>query len=222
MRDFNKGLGNTDQSQSLRTTKAPWASDTPISVFTFLLNEVSRKLKTLDLAAKGNDMELFHFFHFLSAGPHIISQVRHKLKNKFESLKELILRRNLSLSSKAKSKQVENLQNNVIREYPPKDGHESNRQLNVIARAILICKDLVNLWKDIGYYEIVHDINDLSRDSKAFRSNWTRIDLSHLSINPERHMKTTNLWDFLRSYIGDKNGHYYFLEAMGNYYYKDI
>ncbi|CAG8532296.1 9604_t:CDS:2, partial [Dentiscutata heterogama] len=38
------------------------------------------------------------------------------------------------------------------------------------------------------------------------------------AINPERNMKTNNLWDFLRLYIGDKNDHYYFLEAMGNYY----
>ncbi|CAG8599419.1 22856_t:CDS:2 [Dentiscutata erythropus] len=31
-------------------------------------------------------------------------------------------------------------------------------------------------------------------------------------------MKTNNLWDFLRLYIGDKDDHYYFLEAMGNHY----
>ncbi|RIB28550.1 hypothetical protein C2G38_2157639 [Gigaspora rosea] len=288
-RDYNKGLGNTDQVHSSQTTKAPWASDTPISVFTFLLNEASRKLKTLDLVAKGNDMELFHF---LSAGPHIISQARQKLKNNFESLKELILRwKFIPFPPRPKSKQVENLQNNVTEEYPPKDGHENNRQLNVIARAILICKDLVNLWKDIGYYEIVHDVNDLVMQGAVLilfppipSYDWNRpdtkgviqrlselielgFDLSHLvildilqlfehrlsdigktimdsfvkircrtdeskpkfyidiltgAINPERHMKTTNLWDFLRSYIGEKNDHYYFLEAMGNYYYKDI
>ena len=32
-------------------------------------------------------------------------------------------------------------------EYPSKDGYENNRQLNVIARAILIQKDLVRFWK---------------------------------------------------------------------------
>src|SRR5581483_5478870 len=46
-------------------------------------------------------------------------------------------------------------------EYPSKDGFENNRQLNVIARGILIHPDLVNLWKQIRYYEICHDVNDL-------------------------------------------------------------
>ena len=46
-------------------------------------------------------------------------------------------------------------------EYPSKDGFENNRQLNVIARGILIHPDLVNLWKQIGYYEICNDVNDL-------------------------------------------------------------
>ncbi|RIA95179.1 hypothetical protein C1645_817025 [Glomus cerebriforme] len=39
-------------------------------------------------------------------------------------------------------------------EYPPQDGYENNRQLNVIARAVIIHPDLVNMWKNIGYYEI--------------------------------------------------------------------
>src|SRR5438034_1078968 len=41
----------------------------------------------------------------------------------------------------------------IPEEYPSKDGFENNRQLNVIARRILIHPDLVNLWKQIGYYE---------------------------------------------------------------------
>ncbi|CAG8812247.1 13994_t:CDS:2, partial [Cetraspora pellucida] len=45
--------------------------------------------------------------------------------------------------------------------FPPKEGYENNRQLNLIARTILICKDLVLLWKKIGYYEICEDFNDL-------------------------------------------------------------
>ena len=44
-------------------------------------------------------------------------------------------------------------------EYPSKDGFDNNRQLNVIARGILIHPDLVNLWKQIGYYEICNDVN---------------------------------------------------------------
>ncbi|CAG8766158.1 1417_t:CDS:2, partial [Cetraspora pellucida] len=45
-----------------------------------------------------------------------------------------------------------NQENNtsISEEYSPKDGHENNRQLDVIARSILICKDIVNLWKKIG------------------------------------------------------------------------
>ncbi|CAG8677825.1 2458_t:CDS:1, partial [Scutellospora calospora] len=46
------------------------------------------------------------------------------------------------------------------------------------------------------------------------------IDILTGAINPERNVKTTNLWDFLRSYIGEK-GDQYFLKAMENYYYKD-
>ena len=46
-------------------------------------------------------------------------------------------------------------------EYPPKYGYENSRQLNVVTRAILIHPDLVTLWKDIGYYEICSDVNEL-------------------------------------------------------------
>ncbi|CAI2199249.1 14525_t:CDS:1, partial [Funneliformis geosporum] len=37
----------------------------------------------------------------------------------------------------------------------------NSRQLNVVARAILIHPDLVTLWKEIGYYEICNDVNEL-------------------------------------------------------------
>ncbi|CAG8791692.1 5536_t:CDS:2, partial [Cetraspora pellucida] len=46
-------------------------------------------------------------------------------------------------------------------ECAPNDGFESNRQLNITERAILIHKDLVNLWKQIGYYEICNEVNNL-------------------------------------------------------------
>src|SRR6185369_9967603 len=46
-------------------------------------------------------------------------------------------------------------------DYPPSDGYENVRQLNVIARAILIYPKLVNVWKKNGYHEIVNDVNDL-------------------------------------------------------------
>ncbi|CAI2193968.1 15423_t:CDS:1, partial [Funneliformis geosporum] len=37
----------------------------------------------------------------------------------------------------------------------------NSRQLNVVARAILIHPDLVKLWKEIDYYEICSDVNEL-------------------------------------------------------------
>ncbi|CAG8753098.1 7205_t:CDS:1, partial [Funneliformis mosseae] len=49
----------------------------------------------------------------------------------------------------------------VPEEYPSKDGFENNRQLNAIARAILLDASLVHLWKEIGYTEICDDTNDL-------------------------------------------------------------
>ncbi|CAG8796964.1 3967_t:CDS:2 [Gigaspora margarita] len=112
----------------------------------------------------------------------------------------------------------------------------------VMRAADSLMRSLVQ-YKFAKFGELMKGYRYQSRVSKVFRSNWTQIDLSHLvildilqpfehrlsdidiltgAINPECHMKTTNLWDFLRSYIGDKNGHYYFLEAMGNYYYKEF
>ncbi|CAG8759684.1 16100_t:CDS:1, partial [Cetraspora pellucida] len=41
---------------------------------------------------------------------------------------------------------------NIPEEYPPKDSYKNNRQLNIIASIILVCKHLVLFWKQIGYY----------------------------------------------------------------------
>ena len=49
----------------------------------------------------------------------------------------------------------------MLDEHPSKDGFENNRQLNVIAWGILIHSDLVNLLKQIGYYEIAMMLSDL-------------------------------------------------------------
>ena len=53
------------------------------------------------------------------------------------------------------------MQSRAHEDYPPKDGYENSRQLNVVARAILIYPDMVNLWKEIGYHEICSDVNEL-------------------------------------------------------------
>jgi hypothetical protein len=52
------------------------------------------------------------------------------------------------------------MQTRAYEEYPPKDGYENSRQLNVVARAILIHPDLVHMWKKISYYEISDDVDE--------------------------------------------------------------
>ncbi|RGB40232.1 hypothetical protein C1646_753606 [Rhizophagus diaphanus] len=56
---------------------------------------------------------------------------------------------------------IQLIQDRAQEDYPPKDGYENSRQLNVIARAILIYPDLVYMRKEIEYYEICSDVNDL-------------------------------------------------------------
>ncbi|CAG8736607.1 4291_t:CDS:1, partial [Acaulospora morrowiae] len=121
----------------------------------------SNQLNIKELAPKGNDMELFHF---LSAGPHVISKAPVILSKNKGLIEELI--REMKFipfppRPKPQRSDSHHLSTNVPEEYPPKDGYENSRQLNVIARAILICKDLVVLWKEIGYYQICSDVNDL-------------------------------------------------------------
>jgi hypothetical protein len=45
--------------------------------------------------------------------------------------------------------------------YLQRDGYEGIQQLNLIARAIIICPDLVKMWKQIGYDEICIHYNSL-------------------------------------------------------------
>ena len=117
------------------------------------------------LPLKGNDMELFHF---LSAGPHVINYAPGMLRKNLKYIEELILEHKFTpFPPRPKLPQLD-LNNDphnhhppIPEEYPPKDGYENNRQLNVIARAILIYPDLINLWKMIEYNEICNDLNDL-------------------------------------------------------------
>src|ERR1043166_1698154 len=75
--------GNSPQNQ-----KPSWASDLPLQVFTYLLNESLNILGEYNLVLKGNDMELFHF---LTAGPLAINFVPPILYKNLESIKDLIL-----------------------------------------------------------------------------------------------------------------------------------
>jgi len=47
------------------------------------------------------------------------------------------------------------------KEYPAKDEFENNKQLNIIARAILIYPKIVEFWKQVGYHDICKDVNNL-------------------------------------------------------------
>lgn len=129
-----------------------WASDLPFPVYVFLLTEGYEKFSP-DFYEKGNDME---FFHFLSGGPQQIDLASAVLERNKGKIKDLILEKKFTpFPPRPQSEQL------PTDDYPAQDGYENNRQLNVIARAILIDKELVNLWKKIGYSEICEDMNDL-------------------------------------------------------------
>src|SRR5207248_9074567 len=70
--EHNVGQLDADRNRAFQQKiKSPWASNLPITVFTYLLDEGYEQLSNAneDLSSKGNDMELFRF---LSAGPHVI------------------------------------------------------------------------------------------------------------------------------------------------------
>lgn len=142
-------------------TKSSWASNLPIMVFTYLLNEGYKQLSTdsEELPSKGNDMELFHF---LSAGPHVINNAHAIMKKNSKYIEDLILKKRfIPFPQRPKALLNSDQHPYIHEEYPSKDGFENNRQLNVIARGILLHPYLVNLWKQIGYHEICNDLNDL-------------------------------------------------------------
>ncbi|GES73901.1 hypothetical protein GLOIN_2v1817420 [Rhizophagus clarus] len=144
---------------------SPWASNLHLPVFTKLITEGYNTLNDQDLTIKGNDMELFHF---LSAGPLVINDAPQKLLQNINHIEDLILKKKfVPFPPRPKPiyedtiEYIQSMQARAHEDYPPKDGYENNRQLNVIARAILIHPDLVNLWKKIGYHEICSDVNEL-------------------------------------------------------------
>jgi hypothetical protein len=145
--------------------KSPWASNLTLPIFTQLITEGFNIFNNPNPALKGNDMELFHF---LSAGPLDINQAPQKLSKYFDEIKDLILNKKfIPFPPRPKPahedtvEYIQLMQARAHEEYPPKDGFENSRQLNVVARAILIQSDLVILWKKIGYHEICSDVNEL-------------------------------------------------------------
>ncbi|CAG8555186.1 9308_t:CDS:1, partial [Scutellospora calospora] len=170
-----------------KKARVPWASDLPLPVFTYFLTVAQTKFKPQELYLKGNDMELFHFF---SAGPHVIKDAPNILQKNMGSIEDLILHKKFIPFPPRPSRKFTDLCTppNIPEEYPSKDGYENNRQLNVIARAILICKNLVSLWKKIGYHEICGDVNDLVIQGQCllffppnFSAEWTLPDISTIN-----------------------------------------
>src|SRR3989440_5920193 len=168
--ESNVGQLDIDRIRAFQQkVKSPWASNLPITVFTYLLNEGYKQLTSAneDLPSKGNDMELFHF---LSAGNQVINVAPSILRKNLKDIEYLILNKRFTpFPPRPKSLQLDLTLNSdphihqppIPEESPSKDGYENNRQLNIIARGILIHPGLVNLWKQIEYYEICDDVNDL-------------------------------------------------------------
>ncbi|RIA96688.1 hypothetical protein C1645_871869 [Glomus cerebriforme] len=154
---------NHDRTRDFRGRS--WASDLPYLVFEKLINEGYKRLNDKNLPIRGNDMELFHF---LSAGPLVIEHAPLRLLQNLDKIKDLILNQKFipfpprkKLIYEDTVEYIQLTQTRAHENYPPRDGHENSRQLNVIARAILIHPNLVNMWKKIGYHEICDNLNEL-------------------------------------------------------------
>jgi len=129
-----------------------------------LLKE-ARELYGPDLPLKGNDIESFHF---LTGGPLPINLAPGKLNENLEGIKDLILNKKFvpfpprpTILFEDTIEYQKEMQIINCEKYPAKDGFENNKQLNIIARAILIYPEIVELWKQIGYHDICIDVNNL-------------------------------------------------------------
>jgi len=91
-------------------------------------------------------------FYYLSGGPLGTSQSIVEIQENLDEIKELIRVYKFA-------------------PFPPRpgirnpcdvsDGYTDVLQWNIIARSILICPELVSLWKENGYHEVVTDTNDI-------------------------------------------------------------
>ncbi|CAG8464906.1 5063_t:CDS:2 [Scutellospora calospora] len=153
-----KLIGNPDMKKEIN-----WCNDLSVSIFCYLLDE-AMKLYDNDLYLKGNDMELFHF---LTGGPHFIKTAFDIIEKNFKEIERLIKEfkfapfpsrpKKLSLPFPGPDGSL------MIRQeaYPSLDGYENNRQLNVIARGILLDLRFAKIWKEIGYFNMCQDLNGL-------------------------------------------------------------
>ncbi|PKC02445.1 hypothetical protein RhiirA5_379778 [Rhizophagus irregularis] len=121
--------------------KHHWGYDLSVDVFIYILEEAIRLYES-DVYIKGNDFDLLHL---LTASSSMISLSSERIQVDIEQIKDLIL-------------------NKKLIPFPPstrEHGYENVHQLNILARAIVLYPDLVNLWKQIGYHEICKDTNSL-------------------------------------------------------------
>jgi hypothetical protein len=133
----------------------PWASGLSLPVFIKFITEAVNVLKD-DIAFKGNDMELFHY---LTAGTLAINQAPQSLSKNLGGIEDLIL--NKKFVPFPSRPRVTPPPGGTAEYYPSQDGYENKRQVNLVSRAILICPNLVKLWKEIGYNEVCSDMNEL-------------------------------------------------------------
>ncbi|GES91619.1 hypothetical protein GLOIN_2v1877656 [Rhizophagus clarus] len=140
-------------------TGNPWSSGLSLPVFLKIITEVNNEMKD-EIAFRGNDMELFHY---LTAGTHAINDAPQTLFKNLQDIEDLILNKKfVPFPFRPRIAPSYRLPSGRTSEhYPSQDGYENNRQINLVSRAILICPDLVRLWKKIGYDEVCSDMNKL-------------------------------------------------------------
>ena len=115
------------------SSKPSWASNLPVNVYSYLILIGANLYENLPF--KGDDMELFVFCSEFPANE-LINGI----------LKDLILNKNFIPFPQKNCHQIISY-----------DGFSDIK----IAKAIVIHPYLVNFWKQIGYYEICNDYNDL-------------------------------------------------------------
>jgi hypothetical protein len=151
---YDEQLKLMSQMFGYNSPEISWGNDIPLPVFDELFSRASDilKLNEENFAIKANDMDMFYL---LTSDPIFASQ---GFIQNIDQIRDLILNKKFAPFPPDPQATTDKSQND--RQYSKK-GFESGRQLMVIARAILIYPELVNLWKEIGHHEICDDVNEL-------------------------------------------------------------
>jgi hypothetical protein len=111
-----------------------------------------------------------------------VQNVADKISENIKYINDLILKRNfIPFPPRPRNALVNKTSSgSVIIQFPPIDGYENNRELNLISRAIIFRPEFVSLWKKIGYNEVCSDLNELVVEGELLicfppnpSSNWT-------------------------------------------------